>query len=83
MNKPEKMVQDKRFIDRLGTPDDPYAWLVGIEKVTAIVPYEENGEYAAQPWFAIYEGEHLAYRVNGKYVEVVSYQSPVPEDLPF
>lgn len=42
-------------------------------KVEKIVPYEENGEMAPVLWFAIYEDDEIAIRVNGKYIDTVQY----------
>lgn len=45
---------------------------IGLD-VDAIVPYYENGEMAAVIWFAIYSGDKIVRRVNGKFVESVVY----------
>lgn len=41
--------------------------------VTKIEAYNEFGEHEYVIWFAIYIGDQLVRRVNGKYVVEVSY----------
>lgn len=45
---------------------------VGTDGVTNIAAYDENG-YLTETWFAIYVGEELVWRVNGKFVVAVNY----------
>jgi hypothetical protein len=47
--------------------------LVGSNGITKIERSYENGEVARVPWFDIYVGEELSWRVNGKYVVEVGY----------
>jgi hypothetical protein len=46
---------------------------VGSSGVTKIEPYYENGEMAEVIWFAVWSGETITARVNGKYVCTVKY----------
>ncbi len=46
---------------------------VGSNGVTKIEAYDETGEMSYVPWFAIYVGEEIVWRVNGKYVVEVGY----------
>lgn len=48
-------------------------WSVGRGGVTRIVAYRENGQGAAVPWFAVYEGDWLAARVNAAHIKNVWY----------
>lgn len=41
--------------------------------ITKIVCYKECGEMSNVPWFAIYHGEKLKQRINGKFVMEVNY----------
>ena len=46
---------------------------VGSDGVTAVKVYKEAGEMAYVAWFAIYYGEEMNLRVNGKFVIEVNY----------
>jgi hypothetical protein len=46
---------------------------VGRDGVTTIEAYEETGQMAYVPWFAIRVGGEVVWRVNGHYVVEVSY----------
>jgi hypothetical protein len=41
--------------------------------ITKIEAYREAGEMCNVPWFAVWKGDAIAYRVNGKYVVTVEY----------
>lgn len=47
--------------------------IVGSNGVTKIAVYDEYGEMSYVPWFAIYVGEEIVWRVNAKYVVEVCY----------
>ena len=47
---------------------------VGQVGVSAICAYEEYGEMAMVPWFAVYSGDQIIARCNGKHVECVKYK---------
>lgn len=46
---------------------------VGNNGVSKIESYDECGEMSYVPWFAIYVGDQITWRVNGKYVVEISY----------
>lgn len=50
--------------------DDGAFWRVGYAQVTRIVAYKEHGLSDFVPWFAVYQGDHLATRVPGHTVSV-------------
>ena len=64
----QTILDDPRPIVALTLPGDDSWWEV-TEDTTKIVPYLEG----ANLWFAIFEGDILAIRVNGENVESVSY----------
>ena len=79
IQKPAEMRDDERPIRSIATQGEDYStWCVGRTGVTHIVAYRENGQGASVPWFAVYEGEWLATRVNAAAVESVWY-GEVPE----
>ena len=47
--------------------------IVGNDGITRIEAYNEFGEGDYRLWFAIYVGEEIIWRVNGKYVVEVGY----------
>jgi len=49
------------------------AWIRGVDGVTKIEAYHENGEMAHVVWFKIWIGDYLFARVNGKYIDTVYY----------
>lgn len=49
-------------------------YLVGRGGITAIRYYEETGQGAMVPWFAIYIGDAIKTRINGAFVERVIYK---------
>ena len=74
MQEPVKMWDDERPIRSITTRGEGYShWCVGRAGVTSIVAYEENGQGASVPWFAVYEDDWLAHRVNAAAVERVWY----------
>lgn len=48
--------------------------VVGQNGVTEIVPYEESGEMAMVPWFKVYVGDGVKFRVNAAFVGEVIYE---------
>ena len=40
-----------------------YAWTVGTDGVTAIVPYQEPGQGAMVTWMAVYAGDTIVARM--------------------
>lgn len=46
---------------------------VGLNGVTKIATYDEYGEMAHVPWFAIYVDDKIVWRVNGRYVVEIYY----------
>lgn len=82
MNKPCKILDDKRAIIEISAPgEDGNFWTVGRNDVTAIVAYGEPGQGAYVPYFAIYKGDWLESRVNGADIEQV-YYGDAPKDQP-
>ena len=68
------LLTDKRRIESLyfpGPAEDVIT--VGVLGVTKIVPVSVNGEMAPTVWFEVWEGDNLVQRVNGRWVESVSY----------
>ena len=46
---------------------------VGSEGVTCIKAYQEPGQNAFVPWFAVFEGDEIVSRANAAMVAVVTY----------
>jgi hypothetical protein len=73
----DQITKDERTISGLVIDDNQraYDWnpTVGNNGITKIVAYDEAGEMAYVPWFAIYADDNLVRRVNGKYVVEISY----------
>ena len=67
-----KIIDDKRPIQAIEI-ENYYTFDVSKKGPSKICPYEESGEMACNTWFEIWYDEHLAYRVNGKYVRVIRY----------
>lgn len=71
------ITSDKRSISSLAIDYNQrvHDWnpAVGLSGVTCIAAYDEAGEMAYVPWFAIYVGDEIIWRVNGKYVVEVYY----------
>ena len=63
MNKIVRILDDKREISRIVFPDLSVIG-VGLNGITKISPYEENGQMACVTWLAIYKGEFLWQRVD-------------------
>lgn len=61
-----RIIDDKAeiySIEELGRDQNYFAWKVGARGVTAITPYEENGQMASITWLAIMQGDFVAARV--------------------
>lgn len=65
-----KIVDDKREISAVYQLNDESAYIVGKGNITAIKPYDENGEYAPFTWLAIFKGEQIAIRIPANAVEI-------------
>lgn len=73
MNVPT-MRDDERPIRSVATQGEEYSyWRVGRAGVTLIMVYPENSQIGAVPWLAVYEGTHLARRVNAAALESIWY----------
>ena len=70
MDKLKTIIEDERPIMALHTEGESF---FVDKKITAIVPYHENGEMAPVVWFAIYMNEKILNRVNSKFVTTVRY----------
>lgn len=75
-NKVNSIMDDTRTISSImvgnGTASDIEA-VSDRSGITRIVCYRESGEMSYVPWFAIYRGDKLSKRINGKWVIEVSY----------
>lgn len=69
---PQSVMDDPRTITTVSV--DGYSWNVGQNGITRIVVYQERGEMSYVPWFAIYCGEMITERINGKMVMGVQYE---------
>lgn len=79
MQKPNKILEDKRPIVEIATFDtDIVVWAVGVGWVTAIVAYGEPGQGAYVPWFAVYQGDHIKTRIDASRVSV--HYGDAPEE---
>lgn len=72
--------EDKREIQAIWL-DDQNGWSVGRASpsgftalCTRIVAYEELGQMACVPWFAVYDGDVLVVRVPAHRCQVVRYK---------
>lgn len=80
MNNPCEMFDDQREITSIGlAPDNSCHIYVGEFGVTAIRVYREPGEMSYVPYFAVYRGDTIDVRFNGKYVSSVSYSQPASD----
>ena len=75
------MTEDKRRVVYLGGPDELEIH-VGEDDVTRIDCYEENGQSAPVAWFAVWEGDRLAYRINAAFISEVVYADPLVDAVP-
>ena len=67
--------EDKRTIKTIFYEGDGAGeYIVGGNGITKIEAYGENGEMAQVVWFAIYKGDFLWMRVNGKRIDGVIYE---------
>ena len=64
--------QDEREIEALYFPNDS-EFKVGRGGVTKIEPYYEAGQCAAVPWFMVWKGNTIAFRVNAATLATVKY----------
>lgn len=69
---PQSVMDDPRTIRALSV--EGHWWHVGQDNVTRIAVYQEKGEMSYVPWFAIYSGDVITERVNGKMVVGVQYE---------
>jgi len=72
MKEPSILMDDKRKIISIWLGDES-GWRIDQNDITAIVPYYETGEMAYVLWFAVYKGDEIISRVNGKFVWNVNY----------
>ena len=49
------------------------SWVLGVNGITKIEPYDETGEMACVPWFNVWQGERLICKVNAAFVHRVEY----------
>lgn len=66
------LASDTRPIQSVTTQRE-YYFCVGREGVTEIKLCFENGQGAEVPWFAVYESDKITARINGAFVEYISY----------
>jgi len=72
MKEPSILMDDKRKIISIWLGDES-GWRIDRNDITAIVPYYETGEMGYVLWFAVYKGDEIISRVNGKFVWNVNY----------
>ncbi len=65
------LVEDDREIHALRIGEISYT--VGFGGITRIIVGEVAGEMAMVPWFTVYRGDVIAYRINAAHVHVVEY----------
>ena len=63
----------RRLIVRRG-PEQFRGWAVGQRRITAIKVEPTPGQGANVPWFAVYRGDDVAWRINGIDVAEVFYR---------
>ena len=72
--KSTKMIDDPRPIQSVwDAADQGHGATVGLNDVTAITYYEENGDMAPVFWFAVWKGDIITKRLNGACMAVVRY----------
>ena len=72
MTEPTQIVYDERPVSALYFEGEGAGRIkVGESGVTAIVAYEEFGEMAGVPWFAIYKGDKIKERWPARMCGVV------------
>jgi len=74
------IVEDERPITSVFCGPSGNNFTVGTENITAIIAYNECGEYAHVPWVAIYRGEEIAYRYPAHQL-AIGYEDP--HQMPF
>ena len=68
-----RMIDDTREIADIF--DGEAFWRVGGSSgITKIEVYEENGEMAAVPWFALWAGDAIKCRINAARITGISYK---------
>ena len=72
MKEPSSFMVDKREIISIWLSEEN-GWRIDQNDITAIVPYYETGEMGYVLWFAVYKGDEIISRVNGKFVWNVNY----------
>ena len=68
-----RMIITRRGIDKFRT------WAVGQRRITEIRVESTPGMGAMVPWFAVYRGDDVAWRVNGIDVAEVFYAARTEE----
>jgi hypothetical protein len=72
-----RVMEDDRPIDCISLNPEGFfkVGVLGTEKIEA---YGEAGEMAQVPWFAVWKDGVISQRVNGKYVDCVTYAEVKP-----
>jgi hypothetical protein len=73
MNKPDIITNDPRVIQHI-YPHEGWGYKVGRDGITRIEAYDEHGNGAFVPWFAVYKGDEMVMRVNAAYISGVVYE---------
>lgn len=68
-----RLVDDKATIVSAWTADGQTGASVGMRGVTAIKPYDENGDMAPVTWLEVWKGEQLFARLNTLYMAEIQY----------
>lgn len=71
----ENILNDDRRIRAIATSEGNCFWEVGHNDVNAIRLESVPGDGAFVPWFQVWRNGELWQRVNGKYVESITYVS--------
>lgn len=75
------ILSDDRDIVAINHIGGEYFWRVGFDDVTKIVAYPENGQSAQVPWFAIYVGDEIRWRIDAQGMMVEYGTAPTTEEL--
>jgi hypothetical protein len=73
------MLEDHRTISRICFAEGE-CYTVRRFGITRIEAYQEPGQSAYVPWFAVYKENEIAYRVNGALVAIVRYEPDAYDD---
>lgn len=69
------LLYDKREIQSIHGTEDGMLWSWEIGKsCEKIEVYKEDGQMGSVPWFAIHKDGAIIQRLNGAFVETVSYK---------